>query len=89
MRIFIYKFFIIIVGLFFLYQLTIGYTLSSFQKKLYSINIKEESQFIKNKLRKEIKNSLKKEKILDKKDAVLIKDFYNKIASEINTLNKN
>ena len=66
MRIFIYKFMIIVVGVFILYQLTIGYTLSKFQQKFYSINIKEESKFIKDKLREEIKNSLKKEKILNK-----------------------
>ena len=86
MRIFIYKFTIIIVGVFILYQLTIGYTLSKFQQKFYSINIKEESKFIKDKLREEIKKSLKKEKILNKEDATLIKNFYYKISTEINTV---
>jgi hypothetical protein len=86
MRIFVYKFLIIIVGLFFLYQFTIGYTLSKFQQNFYAINIKEKSNFIKDKLRKEINNSLKKDKILNKDDATLIKNFFNKITSEINSL---
>ena len=84
MRIFIYKFTIIVLGLFILYQLTIGYTVKKFEQKFYAINIKEQSEFIKDKLREEIKNNLKKENILDKDDAVLIKKFYLKILGEIN-----
>jgi VIT1/CCC1 family predicted Fe2+/Mn2+ transporter len=84
MRIFFYKFIIIIVGLFILYQLTIGYTIKKIQQKFYSINIKEQSEFIKDKLREEIKNTLKKDEILTKEDAILIKKFYLKILSEIN-----
>ena len=87
MRIFFYKFIIIIVGLFILYQLTIGYTINKFEKKFYSINIKEQSEFIKNKLREEIKDTLKKDKILEKEDAILIKKFYLKILNEINRAN--
>jgi hypothetical protein len=83
MRIFFYKFIIIIVGLFILYQLTIGYTIKKIQQKFYSINVKEQSEFIKDKLREEIKNTLKKDEILTKEDAILIKKFYLKILSEI------
>ena len=84
MRIFFYKFIIIIVGLFILYQLTIGYTIKKIQQKFYSINVKEQSEFIKDKLREEIKNTIKKDEILTKEDAILIKKFYLKILSEIN-----
>ena len=84
MRIFFYKFIIIIVGLFILYQLTIGYTIKKFEQKFYSINIKEQSEFIKNKLREEIKDTLKKDRILEKEDAILLKKFYLKTLSEIN-----
>jgi hypothetical protein len=84
MRIFFYKFIIIIVGLFILYQLTIGYTIKKIQQKFYSINVKEQSEFIKDKFREEIKNTLKKDEILTKEDAILIKKFYLKILSEIN-----
>jgi hypothetical protein len=84
MRIFFYKFIIIIVGLFILYQLTIGYTIKKIQQKFYSINVKEQSEFIKDKLREEISSTLKKDEILTKEDAILIKKFYLKILSEIN-----
>jgi hypothetical protein len=86
MRIFFYKFIIIIVGLFILYQLTIGYTIKKIQQKFYSINVKEQSEFIKDKLREEIKNTLKKDEILTKEDAILIKKFYLKVLSEINSV---
>jgi hypothetical protein len=84
MRIFFYKFIIILTGLFILYQLTIGYTIKKFEQKFYSINIKEQSEFIKNKLREEIKNTLKKDRILEKEDTILLKKFYLKVLSEIN-----
>jgi VIT1/CCC1 family predicted Fe2+/Mn2+ transporter len=86
MRIFFYKFIIILVGLFILYQLTVGYTIKKIQQKFYSINIKEQSEFIKNTLREEIKNTLKKDEILTKEDAILIKKFYLKVLSEINSV---
>jgi len=89
MRIFFYKFIITIVGLFILYQLTIGYTIKKIQQNLYSINVKEQSEFIKDKLREEIKNILKKDEILSKDDAILIKKFYLKILSEINLSSRN
>ena len=73
-----------IVGVFFLYQLTIGYTLSKLQKEIYSVDIKQNSEIFKKKIKKEIVNSLKKDKILNKEDAVLIKKFFNKIYREIN-----
>ena len=47
------------MGLFILYQLTIGYTVKKIQQKFYSINVKEQSEFIKDKLREEIKSTLK------------------------------
>ena len=84
MRIFFYKFIIILIGLFILYQLTIGYTIKKFEQKFYSINIKEQSEFLKNKLREEIKDTLKKDRILEKEDAILLKKFYLKVLSEIN-----
>jgi len=86
MRLFFYKFIIICVGFFILYQVTIGYTIKKLQTKFYSINIKEQSEFIKDKLREEIRSSLKKEEILSREDATLIKNFYKKILSDINRI---
>lgn len=83
MREFVYKFLIVIVGMFFLYQFTIGYTINKFEKKLYSINVKEYSNFLKEKVRDELKKALKKDIILNKEDAVIIKSFIDKINKEL------
>ena len=83
MRIFFYKFLIIIVGLFFLFQFTVGLSISKMQQKFYSLSTKENSLLIQNKLRKEIRNSLKKDRILSEEDSVLLNSFLQKIKSEL------
>lgn len=83
MREFIYKTFIVIVGVFFLYQFTIGYTISKLEQKIYSIDVKEYSTFLKNKIRDELKNGLKKDFILNKEDAIILKNFLDKINNEL------
>ena len=83
MRIYIYKVIIFVVAVFFLYQLTIGYTVHSFQKKIFSSFDKNTSEKIKDKIRKEIKNSLQKDRIISKNDAILLKNFIDKISLEI------
>jgi len=85
MRIFVYKILILIVSLFFLYQFTIGYTIYSLQQKIFTKINKENSITIKSKIREELKSSLKKERILNKEDALTLKNFFNKIKSEIVT----
>ncbi len=83
MRIYIYKLLIFVVAIFFLYQLTIGYTIHNFQKKIFSTLDKETSENIKDKIRQELNNSLKKDNILEKEDAMLLKNFLDKISSEL------
>lgn len=83
MREFIYKTFIVIVGVFFLYQFTIGYTISKLEQKIYSIDVKEYSTFLKNKIRDELKSGLKKDFILNKEDAIILKNFLDKINKEL------
>lgn len=72
-----------IVGVFFLYQFTIGYTISKLEQKIYSIDVKEYSTFLKNKIRDELKNGLKKDFILNKEDAIILKNFLDKINNEL------
>jgi len=50
--------------------------------KLLSINDKENIDIVKNKIRKEIQKGLSKEKILNKKDRVLLHKFYLKLKKE-------
>lgn len=84
MRIFIYKLIIFFLSCFLFYKLTIGYTLRSIQSKINFISSKENVELLKSKIREEISNGLKKEKILNKNDAILINEFIKKIKQELN-----
>tara|TARA_B100001093_G_scaffold409205_1_gene398179 strand:- start:2093 stop:2356 length:264 start_codon:yes stop_codon:yes gene_type:complete len=84
MRLFIYKVLVLVISLFFLYQFTIGYSVYKFQQKIYSNLNNETSEKIKSKIRNELKSGLKKDKILNEEDSVLLRDFFNKIKLEIN-----
>lgn len=83
MRLFVYKLLISIVAIFFLYHLTIGHTLYSLQNKIYNSFNENTIEKFKEKLREEISSSLKKDKILNKEDAILIRQLINKISSEL------
>ena len=87
MRIFVYKTLIIIASLFILYQLTVGYTIQTFQNKLYSIYDEDSATEIKTKIKKEIKNGIAKDRILSVEEALLLKEFIQKIGKEINLNN--
>ena len=83
MRLFIYKTLVVGLSLFFLYQFTIGYSIHKIQNKFYSIYDEDTAKKIKSKLREEIKEGIKKDRILSKEDALLIKQFFQKISDEI------
>ena len=51
--------------------------------KISSLNNKENIEQIKNKIREELKQGLKKERILNNEDAELINKFYSKIKKEL------
>ena len=87
MRIFIYKLIISFLAIFFLYHSTIGYTIYKFQNKIYSSLNKKLVEDIKSKIRVEIENSLKKDKILERDDAILLNKILKKLSSEINSQN--
>ena len=87
MRIFIYKLIISFLAIFFLYHSTIGYTIYKFQNKIYSSLNKKTVEDIKLKIRAEIENSLKKDKILERDDAILLNKILKKLTSEINSPN--
>jgi len=83
MKIFVYKSLFIFVGIFILFQLTIGYQIKSFEENLDNLTSKRNIELFKNKLRDEINNAVKKEQYLDANDAKLIGQFIIKIQKEI------
>jgi len=87
MKIFIYKTVIVSVFIVVVFKLTISNLVTSYEKKVYENFNKEKIEFVKNKLRSEIKDALAKNRILSKEDALLIKKVFDKIRIEINQSN--
>ena len=83
MKIFIYKTIFVLISIYVLYEFTIGYQIRKFENKINSITSKENIQKIKQKIKKEMNDSLYKERIFDKEEAELIKKFLEKIKKEI------
>jgi|TARA_B100001093_G_C26636068_1_gene930987 hypothetical protein len=84
MKIFIYKTLFVFFLTFVLFQLTIGVKLKQLNKQIEYIKSDENIQFLKEKIRKELRSATKKEKILNDDDAKLMKLFLEKINVEIN-----
>ena len=83
MKIFVYKSLFIFVGIFILFQLTIGAKLKQINDELENFKSKENIEILKNKLRDELANAVKKENYLKPEDAKLINEFINKIQKEL------
>ena len=83
MRIFVYKSLFIFISLFVLYKITIGSSVKTYEKKLESVFSKENTEFYKSKIRKEIKSAIKKDRILSESDAKLINEFIKKLNKEL------
>ena len=87
MKYYVYKVLFFFLCLFLLFQFTIGIQIRSIKNKIENLGSKETSIKIKEKIRGEIKDGLKKDRILSTEDALLIKKFIDKITKEINDTN--
>ena len=83
MKLFVYKTLFACFCVFLLFQFTIGSFKRNLEQKIYNLMTKENTDMIKEKIRDEIRNSLKKDNILNKEDAALINNFLNKINNEL------
>tara|TARA_Y100000996_G_C22180405_1_gene502556 strand:+ start:100 stop:366 length:267 start_codon:yes stop_codon:yes gene_type:complete len=84
MKQFIYKTVIAIVAIVLIYEFTIAKQIKQFTSQGNLLLTKEGRKDGVDKIREEIKKALKKERYLSKEDAKLIKQFLNKIETEIN-----
>ena len=83
MKTFIYKISIFFVVFFVLYKITIGKTINEIESKVEFIKSKENVEYIKSKIKDEIRNSLTKERYISIEDAQLINNFLNKIKKDL------
>jgi len=87
MKFFIYKSLFVSLLIFIMFHLTFGYTIKSYENQLMNNFSKDKIQFVKNKIREELKYINQKDKILNPEDAEILGTFLKKILSEINTTN--
>lgn len=83
MKIFLYKTLIIAVVFLIVFQFSIGSITRKINKTIINMQSKENVERVKEKIRNEIKVSLKKDQILNEEDKILIIQFINKIKNEI------
>ena len=83
MKIFIYKFIIVLIGAFLLFELTIGSKIKYYERNFISFFSKGQIETIKLKLREEMNAAVEKDVYLDPEDAMLISNFIKKIQKEL------
>jgi hypothetical protein len=83
MKIFVYKVTFVVVALFFLFNFTVGYQIRKIEDKITNISSAEQINNIKSKLRKEMNSAIKKDKIFNEEDKLLINKFIKKVIFEL------
>ena len=83
MKIFVYKTLFVFVCIFILFQVTVGVKIKQLNNQLNQLKSQKNIYHLKNRLRNELKNAVKKENYLSPEDAKLINDFLNKIKKEL------
>jgi hypothetical protein len=84
MKIFVYKTLFVSLLIFIIFHATIGYVIKTYESKIQNTLNTDKLIHIKDKLRSEIKKGLKKDRILNKDDSIIINNFIQKITKELN-----
>ena len=84
MKIFIYKTIFVLIGVYILYQFTIGIKISSYERNLKNLTNDQGREQIRNKIRNELKKATEKDQILKTEDREILKKFITKIQNELN-----
>ena len=84
MKIFVYKTIFVLVGIYVLYQFTIGTKIESYERYLKNFTNDQGREQIRNKIRDELRKANSKDQILRKEDKKLLKEFIAKIQNELN-----
>ena len=83
MKIFAYKVIFVLIGLFLLFNFTIGYQIRKIENKIANLSSEKQIIILKEKIKKEIQSGLKKDKILKEEERILISNFIKKIVKEL------
>jgi len=83
MKIFIYKTFTVFAFIILTFYLTFGFVKREIKREFMNFSSKENLSDIKNKIKTDMENALKKENLLYEEDAVLIKKYFIKLKKEL------
>ena len=83
MKLFVYKTIFVLIGIYILYQVTIGIKISDYEKKIKNLTNDPGREMIRDKVREEIKKATEKEQILKDEDIQLLRNFIIKIQREL------
>ena len=83
MKIFIYKTIFVLIGIYILYQFTIGIKINSYEHNLKNFTNDQGREEIRNKIRDELKKANEKDQILSTEDREIIRKFISKIQEEL------
>ena len=73
--------------IFVIFHATFGYVVKSYESKIQNTLNKDKINYLKDKIRSELKKGIEKDRILNKEDSVLLNEFINKITQELNNTN--
>ena len=85
MRQFILKTVVIVIAVYILFQITLGYRINEVSSKIKSIANQQQRIEIKEKILNEMKKGTEKEYIFSDEERVIISKFINKILNELKT----
>ena len=89
MRSFIYKSIVIIFIFIIGFEFTVGKRIDPIVENINKFNDQQGRKELINKLRKEMNKGVEKEFMLKEDDRILVYNFFNKLMSEINSVEKN
>tara|TARA_B100000963_G_C22484570_1_gene606296 strand:+ start:161 stop:424 length:264 start_codon:yes stop_codon:yes gene_type:complete len=87
MKLFFYKTIFVAFVFFVTFKITIGSTIKYVENRLISLSSKENLEYIKRKIKNELKVAISKDEYIKKEDALLINQFINKIQKDLNNQN--
>ena len=83
MKLFIYKSLVIFFLLFLTFHLTFRFAQRNIERKIDNLTSKENIDVFKSNIRKQIKEIIEKDQIIEKEDALLIRKLLEKVQKEI------
>ena len=83
MKLFVYKTIFVLIGIYILYQVTIGIKIGDYERKINFLSNDQGREMIRDKVREEIKKATEKEQILKDEDIQLLRNFIIKIQREL------